>query len=55
MNKDGENVNLDDLARMVADGFKTMVTKDNLDTLRQEIRSDVDVLLDKHLGTYMQR
>ena len=42
-------------ARMVAAGFKTMATKDDLDTLRQEIPDDVDVLLDRHLGTYMKR
>jgi hypothetical protein len=42
-------------ARMVAAGFETMATKNDLDTLRQEIRDDVDVLMVRNLGTYMKR
>ncbi len=42
-------------ARMVVAGFETTATKNDLDTLRQEIRDDVDMLLDRHLGTYMKR
>ncbi len=42
-------------ARTVAAGFETMATKNDLDTLGQEARDDVDVLLDRHLGTYMKR
>ena len=40
---------------MVTDGLETTATNDDLETLRNDIRSDVDVLLDRHLGTYMER
>ena len=61
-----ENMTLDKLARMVANGFEAtgkafadvrsrMVTRDDLEAFRTDLRSDMDALLDGHLGTYMQR
>jgi hypothetical protein len=61
---DNGTTTLDDLARMTAEGFertatkddiKDMATKADLDALREDITKGIDVLLDKHLGTYMER
>lgn len=55
---------LDKLGRMVAgivqrmatkDDLEEMASKNDLEALRKELWSDMDVLLGKHLGTYLER
>lgn len=68
MNDKDVETKIDDLARMVADGFteirgelKEMATKDDLAELRLEmatkadlerLRGDLDIMLDKHIGIF---